>query len=399
MKNISKFKKVWITILVAIFISVFCFTTVKASTPTIDSITNNLTQYILGEKTAEFTIETDEEGTMSSSLSGITSEDEADVEITVEDGVITMLATNKEDENQTYEKKINYTITDEKITFDFETNIIIDEEDSEASLEAIGLILADFYYWQPMLFLSVTDEYGIDSNLAYAYFTMAQGEASEGETESEEINIENEVFNLLAQAIEETETSMTVTTQLEIKLSNVKTENFVVEGYVSGDENEAGNNPGNGEGDNNPENGENEGTEDVTDEMAMKTFNEQFEAYKGEQSAANVGQLVNIINESNMIQLKHQIKLTGITELIASNKYIVTLSYDSEGYVNEVNIALKEEPKEPENSTQNAVQNDNTTSNENIPATGKQAIKIVIIITLLFGVIGIIYVKLKDMKF
>lgn len=379
MGNRLKYKKICIIgVLVICTLGMYCLESMALSTPTINSIVNNLRLYLQGEKTAQYTIKMDENGSESTMRGNLDFSEGEDIsaEVTNSAETINVTITNNADTTQKIEKQISYTITDQKVIFNYEADINHREENSEEVLGALEIYMMELFAWAPMLFLSVTDECGIDSNLAYAYFSIAQSNGSESETEQTSI-VENDIFKLQMTTTDQTETSFRLQTVLEINLSNVKPENFVVEGYVTEDENE-----------------KEEG-------VSIQVFNEQFISYEGEQTASQIRQLLNIINSSNESNIEHQVEVNELQEISSTTTYIVTLSYDSEGYVNKVNIVAKEEDKGQQgtNNEDNKVQKDESVSTVKIPNTGKTVIEIIIVATILIIIMLITCIKIKKMKF
>ena len=83
-----------------------------------------------------------------------------------------------------------------------------------------------------------------------------------------------------------------------------------------------------------------------TDSMAIQSYNAQFTAYEGTgKSASQVRSLVSAINASNARSSQTAIKINGAdastydtSALSESEKYDVTISYGTDGYVNNVGI-------------------------------------------------------------
>ena len=95
-------------------------------------------------------------------------------------------------------------------------------------------------------------------------------------------------------------------------------------------------------------------------------------------------------------------------QITTNTTYIVTLSYDAEGYINKINIVPKEVDKEQEKNnqankveekTEDKVQKDESISTEKIPNTGTSVIGLIILVTLLMCIMFITYIKLNKTQF
>lgn len=88
-------------------------------------------------------------------------------------------------------------------------------------------------------------------------------------------------------------------------------------------------------------------TQPPEEDMTKLLFNSDIIAYLGEITGEQVQQLINTIIESNNKNANHQITISsnsigGPNEIVSTEKYVVTLSYDTEGYICLVNIDKKE---------------------------------------------------------
>lgn len=139
--------------------------------------------------------------------------------------------------------------------------------------------------------------------------------------------------------------------------NSVITDNTVTNDTVDSNENnEVNNNELNTNIPNNEENentnvSENEQENVVTptqppeEDMEKLLFNSDIIAFLGEVTGEQIQQLLNILDESNNNNPNHQITISsnsiaGPNEIVQTEKYVVTLSYD-DGYICTVNIDKK----------------------------------------------------------
>lgn len=85
----------------------------------------------------------------------------------------------------------------------------------------------------------------------------------------------------------------------------------------------------------------------------VQSFNVQFTVFKGEITGAQFGSLINTAIASNEKNPEHQVNptsnnLESFANIDESETYVVTFSYDDEGYVNSINIDLKEDEQSNE---------------------------------------------------
>ena len=103
--------------------------------------------------------------------------------------------------------------------------------------------------------------------------------------------------------------------------------------------------------------------EEQVNNMAIETFNSMFTMYEDlELTGAQVKSLISKIESSNETNIEHIVTLsdegiTDIEQVDTTKKYTVELSYDDDGYVNEISITEtsdegEENPEEPETPTQ-----------------------------------------------
>jgi len=93
---------------------------------------------------------------------------------------------------------------------------------------------------------------------------------------------------------------------------------------------------------------DNDEDENLIVSMAVVTFNSQFTSYQGEVNEPKLQELIDKAVSSNEQNPEHQISATSnnldnITNLDKDAKYIVSFSYDSEGYINMLIVDKKEE--------------------------------------------------------
>jgi len=98
--------------------------------------------------------------------------------------------------------------------------------------------------------------------------------------------------------------------------------------------------------------------EEQANNMAIETFNSMFTIYEDlDLTAAQIKSLISKIESSNETNTDHIVTLsdegiTDIEQVDSTKKYNVELSYDADGYVNEISIIeitgdVQEEPEEP----------------------------------------------------
>ena len=111
---------------------------------------------------------------------------------------------------------------------------------------------------------------------------------------------------------------------------------------------------------------------------AISTFNEMFTSYTGTaKTGTQVLTLLSIIENNNSTNTAHKVNLTntGNTPVDANNKYKVTLSYDTEGYVN--NVEIKEYTETEEDIEKARFNNQFISFDENGEITGENIVKLI----------------------
>lgn len=86
---------------------------------------------------------------------------------------------------------------------------------------------------------------------------------------------------------------------------------------------------------------------DTSDDMAKAVFNAQFTSYLGKITGAQLNTLLSTIQSSNSANPDHQISLTSnnlqdLNGIVATDEYVITLSYDDNNYVKNINIDKNE---------------------------------------------------------
>lgn len=101
-------------------------------------------------------------------------------------------------------------------------------------------------------------------------------------------------------------------------------------------------------------------TQNNFNSFEVQIFNVQFTVYEGEISGVQFGSLINTAIASNEKNPEHQVNptsnnLESFANIDEEETYVVTLSYDDEGYVISINIDLKED-EQSLNNMNNVVQ-------------------------------------------
>lgn len=81
----------------------------------------------------------------------------------------------------------------------------------------------------------------------------------------------------------------------------------------------------------------------TSNDLEKLNFNTQFTSYLGRITGAQLYTLLQTAQASNNTNPEHQISLTSnnlqsLNQIVQTEYYIITLSYDTEGYVNNINI-------------------------------------------------------------
>lgn len=84
-------------------------------------------------------------------------------------------------------------------------------------------------------------------------------------------------------------------------------------------------------------------TENTVSDMEKLTFNTQFTSYLGRITGTKLNNLLQTIQASNSANAEHQISLTSnnldnLNGILPTDFYIITLVYDTQGYINCINI-------------------------------------------------------------
>ena len=339
----------------------------------IEKIVSNIKKYLKGEKTAGYAIVT-ESGSSSSNLD---ISDGVIFDVTYDDEYVKIKLINEEDSTEAYESKVKYTIENDKVTF---------SSTKEIGEDDYGSALMEIMITPDLLFLSITDEYEIDSNIALAYFDLTRIEVMDENGNMEVKN--NDVFYYKTDINEKN-----IKTIFEIYLNQIKSEKFVVENFMTPEEYEE------------YKKKKLEEIEESAKIAEKQSFNAQFTPYEGDRSsAAQVRSLIAAVTASNAANEEHQIELIKPENIKSSSTYSVTMLYDSEGYINKIeikdNAAVNNEQKQEEQKQENqSIGKDNTISTNVIPNTGKTIIGLILTITILATSVWITRLKLKDMKF
>lgn len=89
-----------------------------------------------------------------------------------------------------------------------------------------------------------------------------------------------------------------------------------------------------------------QGNDNTQNDFEKLLFNSKFTNYQGEINGVVLGELFNVLLDSNSKNPNHQIgytsnNLTQVTEFRQQDLYVITLQYDSNGFVNNINIDAK----------------------------------------------------------
>ena len=93
------------------------------------------------------------------------------------------------------------------------------------------------------------------------------------------------------------------------------------------------------------EDGDNEAS--GSGDMAKAVFNAQFTSYLGKITGTQLNSLLGTIQSSNSANPEHQISLTSnnlqdLNGIVATDEYVITLTYDDNNYVKNINIDKNE---------------------------------------------------------